>query len=81
MSFTTLRISKNVLASATSPLSRQCSPSASLLPSARLRCEKETTADSFGCFFRAFESKLLVVVAKIKANECWIITGYWEERA
>ena len=21
-----------------------------------------------------------VVVAEVKANECWIITGYWEER-
>jgi hypothetical protein len=31
-------------------------------------------------FFCAFESKILVVVAEVKANECWIITGYWEER-
>ncbi len=31
-------------------------------------------------FFRAFESRILVVVAEVKANECWIITGYWEER-
>ena len=31
-------------------------------------------------FFRAFESRILVVVTKVKANECWIITGYWEER-
>jgi hypothetical protein len=30
-------------------------------------------------FSRAFESKVLVVVAEIKGNECWIITGYWEE--
>ena len=28
-------------------------------------------------FFRAFESRTLVVVAEIKLNECWIITGYW----
>ena len=32
-------------------------------------------------FFRAFESRILVVVAEVKANECWIITGYWEERS
>ena len=31
-------------------------------------------------FFRVFESRILVVVAEVKANECWIITGYWEER-
>ena len=31
-------------------------------------------------FFRAFQSKILVVVAEVKANECWIITGYWEEQ-
>jgi hypothetical protein len=31
-------------------------------------------------FFRAFESRILVVVAEVKANECWIITGSWEER-
>jgi hypothetical protein len=31
-------------------------------------------------FFRAFESRILIVVAEVKANECWIITGYWEER-
>jgi hypothetical protein len=31
-------------------------------------------------FFRAFDSRILVVVAEVKANECWIITGYWEER-
>jgi hypothetical protein len=30
-------------------------------------------------FFRAFESRILVVVAETKGNECWIITGYWEE--
>jgi hypothetical protein len=29
-------------------------------------------------FFRAFEDRLLVVVAEIKLNDCWIITGYWE---
>jgi hypothetical protein len=28
-------------------------------------------------FFRAFEGRTLVVVAEIKLNECWIITGYW----
>jgi len=32
-------------------------------------------------FSRAFESRVLVVVAEAKANECWIITGYWEERS
>jgi hypothetical protein len=31
-------------------------------------------------FFRAFESRILVVVAEVKDNECWIITGYWKER-
>jgi len=31
-------------------------------------------------FFRAFESRILVVVAEVKQNECWIITGYWEEQ-
>lgn len=31
-------------------------------------------------FFRAFGSRILVVVVEVKANECWIITGYWEER-
>lgn len=30
-------------------------------------------------FFRLFESRILVVVAEVKDNECWIITGYWEE--
>jgi hypothetical protein len=30
-------------------------------------------------FSRAFESKVLVAVAEVKRNECWIITGYWEE--
>jgi len=28
-------------------------------------------------FFRVFEGRTLVVVAEIKLNECWIITGYW----
>jgi hypothetical protein len=32
-------------------------------------------------FFRAFESRILVTVAEVKANDCWIITGYWEERS
>jgi hypothetical protein len=31
-------------------------------------------------FFRLFESRILVVVAEVKNNECWIITGYWEEQ-
>ena len=31
-------------------------------------------------FFRLFESRILVVVAEVKDNECWIITGYWEEQ-
>lgn len=30
-------------------------------------------------FFRRFESRVLVTVAEVKHNECWIITGYWEE--
>jgi hypothetical protein len=30
-------------------------------------------------FFRAFGSRILVVVAETKNNECWIITGYWED--
>ena len=30
-------------------------------------------------FFRLFESRILVVVAEVKNNECWIIAGYWEE--
>jgi hypothetical protein len=29
-------------------------------------------------FFRTFDSRLLVVVAEIKLNDCWIITGYWD---
>jgi hypothetical protein len=29
-------------------------------------------------FFRGFGDRILVVVAEIKLNECWIITGYWE---
>lgn len=28
-------------------------------------------------FFREFEGRTLVVVAEIKLDECWIITGYW----
>jgi hypothetical protein len=31
-------------------------------------------------FFRLFESRILVVAAEVKNNECWIITGYWEEQ-
>ena len=31
-------------------------------------------------FFRRFESRILIVVAETKDNECWIITGYWEEQ-
>ena len=31
-------------------------------------------------FFRLFESRILVVVAEVKNNECWVITGYWEEQ-
>jgi hypothetical protein len=31
-------------------------------------------------FSRAFDGRILVVVAEVKANECWIITGYWEEQ-
>jgi hypothetical protein len=31
-------------------------------------------------FFRLFESRILVVVAEVRNNECWIITGYWEEQ-
>ena len=29
-------------------------------------------------FFRQFDSKLLVVVAETKNDECWLITGYWD---
>jgi len=29
-------------------------------------------------FFRAYGSRVLVVVAEIKKNECWIITGFWQ---
>jgi hypothetical protein len=25
--------------------------------------------------------EMLVTVAEVKANDCWIITGYWEERS
>ena len=25
-------------------------------------------------------NNILVVVAEVKGNECWIITGYWEEQ-
>jgi hypothetical protein len=28
-------------------------------------------------FSRRFEGRTLVIVAEIKLNECWIITGYW----
>lgn len=31
-------------------------------------------------FFRLFESRILVVVAEVKNDECWVITGYWEEQ-
>ena len=31
-------------------------------------------------FFRASQSKILVVVAEVKTNECWIIPGYLEEQ-
>lgn len=30
-------------------------------------------------FFRAFGNRILVAVAELKNNECWIITAYWEE--
>ena len=30
-------------------------------------------------FFRKFEGRILIVVAEVKKNECWIITGYWNE--
>ena len=30
-------------------------------------------------FSHVFGSNILVVVAEVKGNECWIITGYWEE--
>lgn len=29
-------------------------------------------------FFRGFDGKTLIVVAEIKLNECWIVTGYWD---
>jgi hypothetical protein len=29
-------------------------------------------------FFRAYGSTVLVVVAEIKKNECWLITGFWQ---
>ena len=29
-------------------------------------------------FFGKFEARILVVIAEVKNNECWIITGYWE---
>lgn len=28
-------------------------------------------------FFRKFGDSILVVVAEVKGDECWIITGYW----
>jgi uncharacterized protein YuzE len=31
-------------------------------------------------FFRAFESRILVTLAEVKANDCRIITRYWEDR-
>ena len=31
-------------------------------------------------FFRRFGAKVLVVVAETKNDECWLITGYWDER-
>ena len=30
-------------------------------------------------FFRPFRNRILVAVAEVKHNECWIITAYWEE--
>jgi hypothetical protein len=30
-------------------------------------------------FFRRFGNRVLVAVAEVKANECWIITAFWEE--
>lgn len=30
-------------------------------------------------FFRGYDGKVLVVVGETKKDECWIITGYWEE--
>ena len=29
-------------------------------------------------FFHAYGRRVLVVVAEIKNNECWLITGYWQ---
>ena len=44
-------------------------------------CSARETMDEFiWLFFRLFESRILVVVAEVKNNECWIITGYWEEQ-
>jgi len=31
-------------------------------------------------FSRAFDCRMLVVIAEAKANECWIITAYWKEQ-
>jgi hypothetical protein len=41
---------------------------------------KENHGGLIWLFFRAFESRILVVVAEVKDNECWTITGYWEEQ-
>ncbi len=30
-------------------------------------------------FFRAFGNRILIAVAEVKRNECWIITAYWQE--
>ena len=29
-------------------------------------------------FSRPFNRGMLTIVAEVKGNECWIITGYWE---
>lgn len=30
-------------------------------------------------FSRAFGNRILIAVAEVKNNECWIITAYWHE--
>ena len=31
-------------------------------------------------FFRKFGARNLVAVAETKNDECWLITGYWDEK-
>lgn len=30
-------------------------------------------------FFRGYGGRVLVIVAEVKKNACWLITGYWTD--